>query len=193
MRSRLVLGLSIGLLWAALAAPAAAKPLEHEHYEGSDTFTVEDFCGTDWTVDATFEGNFVLKAGRRGDPTPYFFDNYRFREVWTDVADPTRQFLREGNGLWRDQHITLVEGTTYHFVVHEVGQPSVGKSMDGDVIFRDRGSIVWEFTVDTKGDADLENDEFISGEGPTSIHGPHPDLLAEDPQRCEWIAAATGE
>jgi hypothetical protein len=134
----------------------------------------------------------MLKAGRAGDPTPYYFDNYRYHEVWTDVSDPTRQIVHEGNALWRDQRITHVNGTIYHFIVHEVGQPSVGKTMDGEVVFRDRGSIVWEFTVDTKGDADLSNDVVIGDEGPTAIHGPHPDLLATDELRCEWIAAATG-
>lgn len=190
MRYRIVVSLCVGLLWAALAAPVGARPLEHEHYEGSDTFSVDDFCGADWMVAATFEGNFMLKAGRTEDGPPYFFDNYRYREVWTDVHDSSRQFIHEGNGLWRDQRITLVQGTTYHFVVHETGQPSVATTLDGDVIFRDRGSIVWEFTVDTKGDADLENDELVGDDGPTSIHGPHPELLADDAQRCAWVAEA---
>jgi hypothetical protein len=193
MRYRLVLTAAVGMLWAALAAPTGAAPLEHEHYAGSDSFTVEDFCGTDWSVEATFEGNFMLKAGRRGDATPYFFDNYRYREVWTDMNDATRQFIHEGNALWRDHRITLVEGTTYHFVVHESGAPSVGTTMDGRFIFRDRGTIVWEFTVDTKGDDDLGNDEFVSDEGPTAIHGPHPELLADDPQRCAWIEESIGD
>lgn len=192
MRTRLVPALFAGAMWAALVIPAAAAPIEHEHYEGTDTFLVEDFCGTDWSVEATFEGNFMLKAGRRGDPTPYFFDNYRYHEVWTDVNDASRQFIHEGNALWRDQRITLVEGTTYHFVVHEVGQPSVGRTIDGDVVFRDRGLIVWEFTVDTKGDADLSNDEFVSDEGPTSIHGPHPDLLASEEETCALIEETLG-
>ena len=171
-----------------IAAPTLAKPLEHEVYSGSDTFTVDDFCGTDWAVDVTFSGNYMLKAGRDGSP-PYYFDNYSYREVWTDLNDPTRVLIHEGNGLWRDHHITWVEGTTYHFEVIESGQPSTWWTADGTLIYRDRGSIVWEFTVDTLGDDDLSNDIFVSGDGPTSIHGPHPELLSFD-TFCPTIDAA---
>jgi hypothetical protein len=109
--------------------------------------------------------------------------------VLTDANDPTRVFTVSGNGLWRDQHITLVEGTIYHFEVIEAGSP-VTVRVDGKVIVRDRGSIVWEFTVDTKGDADLDNDELVSDEGPTAIHGPHPELLMEDAERCALLNEA---
>ena len=188
MRRSVVPSLIVAVLLGALAAPAVAKPLAHELYSGTDTFLVEDLCGTDWTVDMTFSGNFMLKAGRHGSP-PYYFDNYRYTEVWTDVNDPTRMVIHEGNGLWRDQHITLVEGTTYHFEVIEAGQPSTWWTTDGTLIYRDRGSIVWEFTVDTLGDDDLDNDIFVSGEGPTSIHGPHPELVSGE-DFCPTITAA---
>jgi hypothetical protein len=189
MRRRLTVSLSLAVLVAALAAPAAAAPLEHDKYAGTDSWVLEDFCGTDWNVESTFSGNFMLKAPRGDNPTPYFFDKYRWSDVLTDVNDPSRVFTVSGNGLWRDQHITLVEGTIYHFEVIEAGSP-VTVRVDGKVIVRDRGSIVWEFTVDTKGDADLSNDEFVSGEGPTAIHGPHPELLMEDAERCALLNEA---
>lgn len=188
MRRSVVPSLIVAVALGALAAPAFAKPLAHEHYSGSDTFLVEDLCGTDWTVDVTFSGNFMLKAGRHGSP-PFFFDNYSYSEVWTDLNDPTRMVIHRGNALWRDQHITLVSDTTYHFEVIEAGQPSTWWTTDGTPIFRDRGSIVWEFTVDTLGDDDLSNDIFVSDEGPTSIHGPHPELVSGD-AFCPAINAA---
>lgn len=189
MRRRLILSLSAALLLAALAAPAAAKPLVHEHYAGTDSWVLEDFCGTDWNVESTFSGNFMLKAPRGDNPTPHLFDNYRWSDVLTDVNDPSRVFTVSGNGLWRDQHITLVEGTIYHFEVIEAGAP-ITVRVDGKVIVRDRGSIVWEFTVDTKGDADLSNDELISDDGPTAIRGPHPELLMDDAERCALLNEA---
>lgn len=189
MRRLLVSSVAAAIAITAFAVPVLARPLEHEHYSGSDTFTAEDVCGSDWTVDVTFSGNFMLKAGRDGSP-PYFFDNYRYREVWTDVADPTRTVIHQGNGLWRDQHITLVEGTTFHFEIIESGQPSTWWTSDGMLIFRDRGSIVWEFTVDTLGDDDLDNDIFISDEGPTQIRGPHPELVSTFEGFCEAITSA---
>lgn len=188
MRRAFVPSLAAAIVVSALAMPALAKPLEHEVYSGSDSFLAEDLCGTDWTVEMTFSGNSMLKAGRHGSP-PYFFDNYSYTQVWTDVNDPTRTVIHQGNGLWRDQHITLVQGTTYHFTVVEAGQPSTWWTADGELIYRDRGSIVWEFTVDTLGDDDLSNDVFISDEGPTSIHGPHPELVSFD-DFCPTINAA---
>ena len=189
MRRRLTLSLSLAVLLALVAAPAGAKPLVHEHYEGTDSFIVEDWCGTDWNVELAFSGNFMLKAPRGDNPTPYFFDNYRYLGVWTDVNDPSRVYTIAGNGLWRDQRITLVEGTTYHFEVIEAGAP-ITVRVDGKVIVRDRGSIVWEFTVDTKGDADLDNDVFVSDEGPTAIRGPHPEVLMDDVERCALLNEA---
>ena len=189
MRRRLTLSLSLAVLLAALAAPAAAKPLVHEHYEGTDSWILEDFCGTDWNVESSFSGNFMLKAPRGDNPTPYFFDNYRWSDVLTDVNDPSRVFTVAGNGLWRDHRITLVEGTIYHFEVIEAGAP-ITVRVDGRVIVRERGSIVWEFTVDTKGDADLSNDVFVSGEGPTAVHGPHPELFMSDAERCALLIQA---
>lgn len=188
MRRQAVSPVVAAFAMIAFAAPALAKPLEHELYSGTDTFLVDDLCGTDWTIDVTFSGNFMLKAGRDGSP-PYFFDNYRYREVWTDLNDPTRMVIHQGNGLWRDHHITLVSGTTYHFEVIEAGQPSTWWTIDGTLIFRDRGSIVWEFTVDTLGDEDLGNDIFVSDEGPTSIRGPHPELVSGE-AFCPTINAA---
>lgn len=189
MPRRLALSVSLAVLLAALAAPALAKPLEHEHYEGSFSYVAEDFCATDWNVESTFSGNFMLKAPRGDNPTPYFFDNYRWSSIFTDASDPSRVFTAYGNGLWRDQHITLLEGTTYHFEVIEAGSP-ITVRVDGKVIVRDRGSIVWEFTVDTKGDADLGNDVLISDEGPTAVRGPHPELFMDDAERCALLNAA---
>lgn len=189
MRRR-ICTLLAALTLSAVATPVLAKPLVHEIYSGTDTFSVDDVCGTDWSVDVTFNGNFMLKAGRSGDPTPYFFDNYNYVEVWTDVNDPTRMVVHKGNALYKDLRITLVEGTTYHFEAIEAGQPSTWWTVDGDPIFRDRGSIIWEFTVDTLGDDNLDNDIFVSEDGPTSIRGPHPELVSTEQEFCAAITGA---
>lgn len=169
----------VGLLSALLTLPVSATPLVREHYSGSDSFLFEDGCGHDWNVEVTFSGLFMLKAGRGGDPTPYLFDNYRYREVWTAVDDSSLVFIHEGNGVYKDLRITRVDGTVYHFQALEAGRPSIWSTGDGEILFRDRGSIIWSFTVDTKGDTNLDNDEFLS-EDPPTIRGPHPELMAED-------------
>lgn len=159
--------------------PALARPLDREHYSGSDSFFVEDVCGHDWNVEVTFSGLFMLKSGRAGDPTPYLFDNYRYREVIMAVDDPSLVIIHEGNGIYKDLRITLVEGTVYHFEAIEAGRPSIWSTADGEILFRDRGLVIWSFTIDTKGDDDLSNDEFVS-EDPPTIRGPHPELISED-------------
>jgi hypothetical protein len=68
MRRSLLAALVSAITLVVLAAPALAKPLAHELYSGTDSFTVEDLCGTDWSVEASFSGNFMLKAGRHGSP-----------------------------------------------------------------------------------------------------------------------------
>jgi hypothetical protein len=79
----------------------------------------------------------------------------------TAVPDTGRWFTVEGNGLYKDRKITLVEGTTYQFDAIETGQPFVVRDIDGELVMRDRGLLHTRFQVDTKGDADLSNDEFI--------------------------------
>ena len=78
-------------------------------------------------------------------------------------------------GLFKTVRATLVEGTIYQFVAMEVGQPFVMRDGEGEVLLRDRGLLVTIFQVDTKGDLDPENDEFIDGSFfLLADHGRHP-------------------
>lgn len=147
---------------AAGFGPALAAPLEKEHYQ--DSFTREFDCdGITLREDVSVEGLFMLKQGRAGDPTPYLSDNYQYSKRVTADPDTGRWFTVEGNGLYKDRKITLVEGTTYQFDAMEAGQPFVVRDMNGEVVLRDRGLLHTRFQVDTKGDADLSNDEFVPG------------------------------
>ncbi|MDQ3938849.1 MAG: hypothetical protein M3253_09255 [Chloroflexota bacterium] len=178
--------LSALLLVGLMAAPAAAKPLEREHYSFSDSFD-DVICGVPLHGEFNASGLFMLKEGRRGNPTPYFFDNYSWQVVWTDPADPSRGFIESGNALWRDQHITLLEGTVYRFVIREVGAPYQIRTLDGRKVLRDRGRITWTFDVDTQGDADLSNDVFLTDPTPVSVAGPHPLLFLDGDEWCDVV------
>ena len=161
----------------AVAPQAGAAPLVREHYSGSDDDTFTDTeCGDPITIDyhVVFSGVFMLKEGRRGDPTPFFFDNYSSVESFTNVANGRTATVAH-NGLYKDLRIELVEGTTYRFTAIEAGRPVVVFGPDGERLIFDRGRIFWSFVVDTKGDTDLDNDEFIS-DFPPSVAGPHPIL-----------------
>jgi hypothetical protein len=190
MRRSLVSLAIAALLVLGLVVPAAAAPLEREHYTNSDSWT-EVLCGTTWNAVGTWEGLFMLKAGRQGDPTPYVLDNYRFSITFTDASDPSRSFVISGRAMWKDLHITHLSGTLYEFEARQVGQPVTYRTSDGRVVVRDRGTLVNRFLIDTKGDADLSNDVFISG-SPLIVRGPHPELDSSQAQRCAWIAEAVG-
>jgi hypothetical protein len=165
-----------------LASPVAAKPLESEHYSFRevDNFTVTD-CGDPITIDYVIEGSgvFKLKQGRRGDPTPYLFDNYSSVESFTNVANgKTATILHQG--LYKDLQIEHVEGTIYQFTAIETGRPVVAFGPDGKKLpLFDRGRIRYTFLVDTKGDADLSNDVFLGDVVDPDVAGPHPIFFGE--------------
>jgi hypothetical protein len=149
----------LALFALALAGPVQARPIEYEHYSGTDSFDFDD-CGFVVHNDVVFEGVFMLKAPRSDGEPPRFFDNYHSIET---LSANGRTATIEHQGLYKDLRITHVEGTIYQFVAMESGQPFVARDEDGNVLFRDRGVLMVTFQVDTKGDSDLENDEFIEG------------------------------
>jgi hypothetical protein len=168
---------------------ASAEPLERERYsfQELDTFT-DTQCGAPITVDyaAEFSGLFMLKQGRAGDPTPYFFDNYFGVETFTNVGNG-ETFTLIHQGLFKDQRIELVEGTFYRITAIETGRPVTGIAPDGTRINLDRGRIWYTFFVDTQGDADPTNDVFLGEEEP-DVAGPHPVFIG-DADFCDLLDA----
>ena len=164
-----------GALIFAIPTSASAKPIEHEHYSDSftDTFTDTE-CGDPITIDYTaeFSGVFKLNARKGSAPVPYFFDNYRGVETYTNVANG-ETFTLLHQGLFKDLHVELVEGTIYHFTAIETGRPVVAIGPDGKRLLFDRGRIRFSALIDTKGDSDLSNDVFLTEDDP-SVAGPHP-------------------
>jgi hypothetical protein len=157
MKLRLVLTLTIAGLF--VAAPVSAAPLVHEHYSGTDSFDFDD-CGFTIHDDVVFNGLFMLKAGKHGDPTPRLSDNYEAHER----LSANGKFLTiDHNGLYKDLHVTHIEGTIYEFVAMEVGRPFTLRDMNGKVVLKDRGRLLTTFRVDTLGDSDLDNDVFVDG------------------------------
>ena len=171
------------LLAVALPAPAQAGPLEREHYSGTDSFDFDD-CGFVIHHEVVYEGLFMLKAPREEGAPPRLFDNYEAHETLTANG---RTLTIDHQGLYKDLRATLVEGTIYQFVVMEAGQPFVVRDGAGNVLLLDRGVLVATFQVDTKGDSDLENDEFIDGSfSLLADHGRHPGFYLDF---CEMAEA----
>jgi hypothetical protein len=183
---------SVGAVCASVVAmmaatPVSAKPLEREHYTSVDTDTFTDTeCGAPITIDYTgeFSGLFMLKKGRGGDPTPYFFDNYSGVETFTNVANGKTATIKH-QGLYKDLRIVRVEGTVYHFTAIETGRPVVVFGPNGERLIFDRGRIRYSFVVDTKGDADLSNDEFVEDFEPV-VAGPHP-IFFDEVDFCDLL------
>jgi hypothetical protein len=150
---------AVAVLLLALAMPAAARPIERENYSGTDSFDFDD-CGFVVHDEVAFNGVFMLKAPESPEAPPRYFDNYEVHEVLT--ANGLTLYV-DHNGLYKDLRISQVDGTIYQFVAMESGQPFVVRDGDGNVLIRDRGVLFTTFQVDTKGDSDLDNDEFIEG------------------------------
>ena len=161
------------------------------HYTFVDFFSYED-CG--FLVEVTVEGGgqFRLRPGHHGDATPYYFDNYEYHAIHTNPENGL-WFREDGNGLYRDLKITNVEGTIYTFVAQETGRPYSLTAMDGTKVLVDRGRLLTTFQVDTKGDDDLSNDEFIEGSWSLlAENGSHPGFFLEEGEFCEIVQELIG-
>jgi hypothetical protein len=149
----------VALVALAMAAPVRAAPIEWEHYSGTDSFDFSD-CGFVIHDEVVFEGVFMLKAPKTEGAPPRLFDNYHSIET---LSANGRWATIEHQGLYKDLHITNVQGTIYQFVAMEAGQPFTVRDSNGNVLLRDRGVLFTTFQVDTLGDTDLGNDVFIDG------------------------------
>jgi hypothetical protein len=184
-RIALVTG-AILALGVVAVGPVAAEPLVWERYEGSESGTWSD-CGPTYEFEGTWSGLFTIKPGRGGNPTPYLTDNYEWDWVNRNPANG-KWFTEHGNGQYKDVKITHLEGTIYRFVAQESGSPFTIVTSDGRKISVDRGLLRVQFDVDTKGDDDLENDEFIEGTDQLlGDHGSHAQWHRTQEEYCAIV------
>jgi hypothetical protein len=164
---------AVSLLTFGLAAPAQAAPLERDHYSGTDSFVGHD-CGFEIQFEVTFEGVFLLKEPRSPGAPGYRLDNFEVHETLTANG---RTLIIDHRGVFKDLRVTHVAGTIYQFVTLEAGQPFVVRDGEGNVLSRDRGALKVTYQMDTQGDTDPENDEFIEGSFEVlANNGPHPNF-----------------
>ena len=169
---------------------AITRSANMAHYSWFDQFTYSD-CGITVNGEGRGSGSFHLRPGKHGDPTPHLFDNYSYRIVSTN-PDNGKWFVEEGNGLYRDLRITNVDGTIYQFQAQETGRPYSLTDMDGNKVFFDRGRLLTTFQVDTKGDDDLSNDEFIEDSWSLlAENGSHPGFFF-DGEWCDIVNELLG-
>src|SRR4029079_9447285 len=97
-------------------------------------------------------------------------------------------YTEHGNGIYKDVKITNLYGTVYRYVAEETGMPFVITDSSGRRISFDRGLLRYGFDVDTHGDADLDNDEFLDGSNHViGDHGRHPQFYRDLDAYCAIV------
>jgi hypothetical protein len=161
----------------AMALPAQATVIAHEHYtdSGTDEFTE---CGFDIRVDFTASGNLRTRAGKHDLDTAFFgLDNYEFTAKWTNTANG-RFFTVWGNGVFRDVKATHVEGSIFRFTTVDSGRSFNVVDASGRVVLRDRGSVRETYLFDTEGD-DVPGGIFLE-QLSLRLSGPHPSFVSHE-------------
>lgn len=172
------------------AAPASATmyvindPIE---FHDSSDFTA---CGLSLHDDYQISGTESIRTGT-GELETAFFDHFRAHSVETITNTDNGKFVTiEADFLSQDVKATLVSGSIFQFVTHQVGQPFVLKDMNGRVISRDRGNITFTYLFDTGGDQ-VPGGTFIVDVSDPRVSGPHPAFFT-DPLPCDVLVALIG-
>lgn len=189
-RRRAAVGLAMALgATVALASPAEATIVHTEHYEGTfqDAFPL---CGIDVELDVEFSGRIKIREGKGRDAGAFFLqDHFSVLETFTNPANG-KYFTISRNGVFQELKATRIEGSIFEFIAHEVGQPFVLRDMDGNVVVRDRGAIVYRSVFDTLGDdqpGGIELDFEV-----VKIAGPHPGFAPSDEDVCGVVTSLLG-
>jgi hypothetical protein len=151
-----VAGLAGLLLTGAPGTAQAVKPIEREHFEGSDSYD-EKQCGLDVHVETTFSGVFSVRPVPGSDQAFFGHNNYQFTDIITldDDNPDTNEFVRvEGNGNFREQKATLLDPAKpniYQFQAVEAGTFRVYDA-DGELLLAASGNLKLTAIFDTLGD-----------------------------------------
>jgi hypothetical protein len=177
---RFALSISIVVAGLALVAGALAANPGVNHFEFSDAFSDDDFCGTGMTVDISVAGH----------GTEWLSPNQP-----VDYRNQTEGDAVFTNPLTGDTVVnhfantfsdTTVSGDPEGLHVHEFtfkGLPELLRTEHGAVLVRDAGYLVFHNTFD--------GDEFVSSEIVVD-KGPHPDAESDFELFCEVMTDALG-
>lgn len=174
------LGVAAALALVAVPAAIAANPGVN-HFEFSDTFTDDNFCGTGETVSGTVSGH----------GTEFFAPNKPV-EYWNTTEGKVR-FTNPLNGTTVILHFagpflaTVISGDpetgTFVEEVTNIGLPELIRLAHGGVLSRDAGVIGFR---NTWVDDELVSSEIIFNKGP------HPNAESDFERFCEVMTDALG-
>lgn len=155
-------------------------------FHDSSDFTA---CGLSLHDDFQFAGTESIRTGKEALATAYF-DHLLGHSVETITNTDNGKFLTiEGDSLSQDVKATLVSGSIFQFVNHQVGQPFVVKDMNRRVISRDRGNLTFTILFDTGGDQ-VPGGTFIADVS-LRVAGPHPAFFT-DVLPCDVVVGLIG-
>jgi hypothetical protein len=157
------------------AAPSSASVVHREKY--TETFTdTFNACGTRVLLEETVSGTLMIK--QHGDEVvPYVHDRFFGRQTITNLKTG-RSFSTSLRNNHVDVKITHVRGTIYRFTWIDAG-PFTVYDGDGRVAHRIAGNLVTTALIDTKGNSDPSDDEWLSVSTEERGHWPELDFCAD--------------
>jgi hypothetical protein len=134
----------------AMAAPAAAAPLEQGTFHDAFSFIEPDFCGAGIEVrfDVVVDGRFLVT--RRGrDSLVYFMEHIHRTDTVTNLANG-RTITDDERTVSKDVHVTDNGDGTLTILVLATGNFTL-YGEDGRAIARNPGQIRFELLIDHNG------------------------------------------
>jgi hypothetical protein len=141
----LVAGMSIATMPTAMS-----KIVEREPWSFADSFT-DEFCGIETHFDVEGSGLVMIRADRPGSTAFLLSNLFEYREVITN-PETGASLVTRGKGNFREVRATQVESDLYRIRAQTAGQHFVIEDSNGNVVYRDRGLLVFEILFDTLGD-----------------------------------------
>jgi len=162
---RVVLYLATPVLLIAPLGPAGARPMEHEHFQFSETGVIRNFCGTSLRVREDLEGRGSLLVKQQGmEGLAYYVEHFHGTVVRRNLANG-KTVTETFNNLVKDHTVTDNGDGTLTIVVQATGSNKVF-GPDGKLLLNDPGQIRFAFVVDHGGTPiDPNDDEFIADLG----------------------------
>jgi hypothetical protein len=164
-RTLVALGATAVLTATTMTAnPAAARILEHEHFQGTESHIEQEEHGDEFCPNVTFDvlwtGDFsehVLIKAKGSSPAPYFASNFREQATYTNVEnDKSLGISTVFNG--RDLQITDNGDGTLTIVFIGTGRTQT-YGPDGERLFLDTGQFRASVLIDHNGTPENPEDD----------------------------------
>ena len=185
---RCVLFLTSLTVLIAPLGPAGAQPIEHEHFQFSETEVIRNFCGSSLRIrqDVQVRGSLLVKQqGREG--LAYFIEHFHGTVTRTNLANG-KTVTETFNNVFKDHTVTDNGDGTLTIVSLATGSNKV-YGPDGKLLLNDPGQIRFAFLIDHGGTPiDPSDDEFIEDLGIVKESTGRNDF--QDFDFCEVVTAA---